>query len=87
MRFTEMGRSTRAFCRAPLAAALGFLLSCDTPFEPPMDAFEFSGLPSYQSWWAEVEACAQTTGDFGRVRWFMVPHDSFQCGGHRCIAL
>jgi hypothetical protein len=73
--------------RLLLVAGIGLLLSCDSPFEPPLDAIEFPGLPSYGSWWAEVEACAQTTGDLGRVRWFMVPHDNFQCGGQVCIGL
>jgi hypothetical protein len=71
------------------AATLGLLLACESshPFEPPLGAVEFDPPEVYTTWWADVEACAQTRADFTRVRWFMVPGDSFICHPFRCAAL
>jgi hypothetical protein len=61
--------------------ALALLSGChDTVVAPEVLVPE--GVPMipptiYQSWWAEVAACAGRTGDVARVRWFEVPNTDF----------
>ncbi len=50
---------------------------------PPAGARTFSPLPSYASWWSDVEACSRLTGPLIRVTWYRVPPDSAD-GGFSC---
>jgi hypothetical protein len=52
------------------------LVGCDLgtgPLPRPPGAARFEPPAIYETLYAEMEACAGTTGDFSRVRWFVVP--------------
>ena len=65
----------RPFGRAILPALLIPLLGCTT--EPstalPDGAEAFVPPAEYQAWWASTEGCADIQGDFGRIKWYVVP--------------
>lgn len=44
----------------------------------------------YSQWWKEVEQCAHLQGAFKRIRWFVLPGESFACAAvphGSCIGL
>jgi hypothetical protein len=50
------------------------LTACAEPLAPlPSNAVEFVPGFKYQVWWQEVETCSDLRGEFGRIRWYMVP--------------
>jgi hypothetical protein len=59
--------------------ALG-AVACLDAFEARMDAVPLDPLPVYRDLWAQVESCSRLTGDFNRVRWFVIPDTTFRCG-------
>ena len=59
-----------------LAVVLAF--ACLDAFAPP-GAEEFTPPDVYRMWWAEVEACAQLSGDFSRITWYEVPGSRYDC--------
>ena len=40
-----------------------------------------------RAWWDEDVACSGRQGNFDRIRWFVVPGESFECPGGTCVAL
>ncbi|MBA2626711.1 MAG: hypothetical protein H0U85_01750, partial [Gemmatimonadales bacterium] len=64
-----------------IATACGFLTACgfelagEAPLRPPS---------LYRQWWSDTEACSGRTGDFDRVRWFIVEGDGFDCPSGKC---
>lgn len=62
--------------RAAVAILAALTLACDSPvdvgFERPTGE-RFTPPANYDSLYAEMEACSGLTGDFSRVRWFVVP--------------
>lgn len=49
------------------------VLACSPPTGVPDDFEPFEPPLVYRDWYAQVEACAERTGDFGRIRWYLVP--------------
>jgi hypothetical protein len=61
-----------------LVAALsgcGFDVEGESAYPPP---------DQYRIWWEKTQACSGLSGDFDRVRWEVVPGQSFRCGGGQC---
>jgi len=61
---------------AALPAAVVLLTSCGalSPNEElPAGAEPMAAAEAYQDWWSATEACADLTGDYDRVEWFVVP--------------
>ena len=48
---------------------VSLLLGCLDAFAPA-GAAPFNPPASYRAWWAAMEACAGTTGEFERVQWY-----------------
>ena len=64
--------------RAVLPLLLLAALSCSDAVAPlplPDGAVRFTPDPIYREWWAQVEDCAGSTGDFDAVEWYVVPGD------------
>ena len=38
-----------------------------------------------RAWWDEDVACSGRQGNFDRIRWFVVPGESFECPGGTCL--
>lgn len=57
-------------------AGCAFEPTGDRPFDPP---------PEFREWFARTEACSGRTGDFDRIRWYVVDGESFPCPGGRCV--
>jgi len=53
----------------------GFEPEGDVPMSPP---------ELYRSWWEKTESCSGLTGDFDRVRWYVVEGYGFDCPSGRC---
>lgn len=53
-----------------LAVICCLLTACMGPFDPFAGAEPFSPPTVYREWWAQVEACSGTTGNFSAVRWY-----------------
>jgi hypothetical protein len=51
----------------------------------PEDAVVLVPPAEFQTWWARTEQCSGREGRFARVRWFVVPGDSFACPSGRCV--
>src|SRR5688572_7150985 len=51
-------------------AFLLLLTACTEPYDPFAGAEPFTPPAIYSEWWATVEQCSDTTGDFSTVRWF-----------------
>lgn len=64
---------------------VSLLLGCLDSFAPA-GAAPFNPPASYRAWWAAMEACAGTTGDFDRVAWYAVEGSSYPCPAYdgRC---
>lgn len=58
-----------------LLAACGFEPAGDAPITPPS---------WFRDWWSKTEACSGRTGDFDRVKWFVVEGPGFKCPGGTC---
>jgi hypothetical protein len=56
-------------------AALLLLLACRDGLAPGADlgAVRFAPPASYREMWARAETCSGRTGDFDRIRWWVVP--------------
>jgi len=65
-----------------LVGAVSFSSGCG--FEPN-GAAPLEVPPSYYTWWAEVERCAQQSADIGRVRFWVVKGENFPCPNGPCI--
>ena len=61
--------------------SVGFAFGCLESFAPA-GAKEFTPPDIYRTWWAEVEACAQLSGDFSRVEWYEVPGSRYDCSAY-----
>lgn len=57
----------RLFCALALLALQGCTPS---PFDVNAGTVRMVPLSQYHGWWAEVEDCSDTTGDFDRVDWY-----------------
>jgi hypothetical protein len=64
-------------------AGLPSLGGC-SPYEPS-DARPIDPPAGFVTWWQKTEDCSGRTGDFQRVRWFVVPGDMFECPGGECV--
>ncbi len=62
-----------------VGAVAVFLIACQDDFLAPRGAEPFVPYPAYQAAWVTVEKCSGKTGDFARVRWFVVPGAGFAC--------
>lgn len=54
------------------------LLGCIDAFAPP-GARPYTAPQEYHAWWAEIEACAELTGDLYAIEWFEVPGSRYAC--------
>ena len=53
--------------------ALALCLACTSPTSVP-DEFSILRPPLvYRDWYSQVEQCSGRTGDFDRIRWYIVP--------------
>lgn len=59
-----------------LALALA-LAGCTTHIVDVVDAVPFDPPQMYREWYNRAAQCVGTTGDFDRVRWFVVPGDTW----------
>jgi len=57
---------------------VGFAFACLDAFAPA-GAKEFTPPDIYRTWWAEIEACAQLSGDLSRIEWYEVPGSRYDC--------
>jgi len=53
-------------------------LACLDSFAPA-GAREFTPPDTYRTWWAEIKACAQLSGDLSRIQWYEVPGSTYDC--------
>ncbi len=60
---------------AGLFAGCGFEPAGDSPITPPA---------LYREWWSKTEACSGRSGNFDRVKWFVVEGSGFACRGGTC---
>lgn len=67
------GRS--AMMLALVLGACGFEPEGEEPFDPPA---------IYREWHARTVACSGVSGDFDRIRWFVIEGDGFECPSGRC---
>lgn len=67
-----------SFCRWTTAVAglVAVAWACSETIAPPSNAIELSPPARYRAWWALVESCSGHTGNFGAVRWYVVPVDT-----------
>ncbi|HEX4573585.1 MAG TPA: hypothetical protein VH158_00540 [Gemmatimonadales bacterium] len=65
--------------------AVLFVLGCLDTFAPA-GAVELTPPPIYQTWWAEIEACAGLSGHFDQIDWYQVAGTSYACPAYdgRC---
>lgn len=61
------------------------LLGCLDTFAPA-GATWFAPPAYYKTWWAAVEDCSGTAGDFDRVHWYQVAGSTYTCPAYegRC---
>src|SRR5260221_14753061 len=78
-----MSNSSRWASRLLIAALCTISIGCnsfepegDTPFQPPA---------VYREWWAKTQACSGRKADFNRIRWALVPGNSFPCKSGQCV--
>lgn len=62
-------------------AVLGLLAGCG--FDPNGE-MPIAAPPVYQEWWARTEACSGLQGDLGKIEWFVIPGESFECPSGQC---
>ncbi len=76
---------------AELLGAVAVLsIACqDDSFLAPRGAEQFVPLTAYQTAWQSVERCSGKTGDFTRIRWYVVPAEGFSCenAAQWCVGL
>lgn len=65
-----------AACTAALAGCSSFTPTNDTPYTPPAE---------YRKWFDETQACSGLTGDFDRIKWFVVDGTEFDCPSGKCV--
>ncbi len=63
-----------------MVAVVLVLAGCEMPFAP-QNAAPFTPPADFGGWWAEMEACSGRTGDWTRIRWFVVPTDELVLDG------
>lgn len=65
----------RSMLAVLLTLAVPACKGSDILVEPPLPygAVAVSPPAVYETWWHQVEACAQVTGDFHSVHWYTVP--------------
>jgi hypothetical protein len=66
---------TRALRLGLVAAVLPAIFACTEVTAPrlPDGAIPMPAMSVYAHWWSFVEQCSARTGDFSRVRWYVVP--------------
>lgn len=65
-----------AACTAALAGCSSFTPTNDKPYTPPAE---------YRKWFDETQACSGLTGDFDRIKWFVVDGTEFDCPSGKCV--
>jgi len=67
----------------PLSVAVVTLAAC-SPFEPAGD-HPMHPPEEYRAWFDKTRACSGLSGDFDRIRWFVVDGDEFDCPSGKCV--
>ena len=65
-----------AGCTAALAGCSSFTPTNDKPYTPPAE---------YRKWFDETQACSGLTGNFDRIKWFVVDGTEFDCPSGKCV--
>ncbi len=77
MRPRAVGRvSLRVVPAALVLVGCAFEPQGDRPIEPPA---------KFRTWFAKTEACSGLSGEFQRIRWFVVDGAGFDCPGGKCV--
>jgi hypothetical protein len=71
--------------RGLVALALGILsvASCSS-FEPTGD-HSMTPPAEYRVWFEKTQACSGLTGDFDRIKWYVVDGQDFDCPSGKCV--
>jgi hypothetical protein len=71
-------RGTVALCLSLLAVS-----SCSS-FEPTGE-HSMAAPAEYRAWFSKTQACSGLTGDFGRIKWYIVDGTDFPCPSGKCV--
>ncbi|HEU5169054.1 MAG TPA: hypothetical protein VFU46_00880 [Gemmatimonadales bacterium] len=72
--------------RAWGAAAAVALGGCAAEPSAPSTYEPVSPPATYRDWFGKTEACSGLSGDFDRIRWYVVPGSEFACPSGACAA-
>src|SRR5262250_1798740 len=70
-----------------ITLALGLVVLAGTgcsSFEPTGD-HAMAAPSQYRAWFAKTQACSGLTGDFDRIKWYVVDGQDFDCPSGRCV--
>jgi len=78
-----MSGATQRRGRVAFAIAVLAVTSCSS-FEP---SGEHAMTPpaEYREWFAKTQACSGLTGNFDRIKWYIVDGQDFDCPSGKCV--